>query len=129
MISFKNDVEGAGNLLQAVCHGASVSAGWWKEYEDMPEQYKPYWIGTKLALCHSEVSEALEGHRKGLMDEKLTHRSAIEVELADVLIRVFDLAGGLGLDVGGALAEKMDYNSTRADHKPEARAAKGGKSY
>jgi hypothetical protein len=39
-----------------------------------------------------------------------------------------DLAGKLDLDVGGALVEKFIYNTMRADHKPEARAAIGGKS-
>jgi hypothetical protein len=40
-----------------------------------------------------------------------------------------DMAGGLGLDVPGAIAEKLAYNQSRADHKPEARAAAGGKAF
>jgi NTP pyrophosphatase (non-canonical NTP hydrolase) len=71
----------------------------------------------------------MEGHRKGLMDDKLPHRPMIEVELADAMIRIADLAGALGLDLGGAIAEKMAYNATRADHRPESRAKAGGKSY
>jgi len=38
-------------------------------------------------------------------------------------------AGALNLDLGGAIAEKLAYNAQRADHKPEARAAAGGKTY
>jgi NTP pyrophosphatase (non-canonical NTP hydrolase) len=53
----------------------------------------------------------------------------IEVELADAVIRIADLAGALELDLGSAIAEKMAYNAQRADHKPEARAAAGGKSF
>ena len=38
-------------------------------------------------------------------------------------------AGALGLDLGGAIAEKMEYNRNRPDHKPENRKADGGKKY
>lgn len=50
-------------------------------------------VTKKLCLTHSELSEALEGHRKGLMDDKLTHQPMLEVELADAVIRIADLAG------------------------------------
>lgn len=43
--------------------------------------------------------------------------------------RIFDLAGAMGLDMGGAIAQKMDYNATREDHKIENRRAEGGKAY
>lgn len=46
-----------------------------------------------------------------------------------MLIRVFDLAGGLGLGVAGAMIEKLAYNQKRADHKRENRAAEGGKKF
>lgn len=45
------------------------------------------------------------------------------------MIRIFDMAGGLGLDVAGALVEKLAYNATRDDHKPENRRAEGGKRF
>jgi NTP pyrophosphatase (non-canonical NTP hydrolase) len=105
------------------------------------EQNKNWWVnittgeplernvGELLALVHSEVSEALEGHRKNLMDDHLPHRKMFEVELADVMIRVFDIAGGLGLDIGGAVAEKLSYNKRRADHKIENRLGENGKKY
>ncbi len=71
----------------------------------------------------------MEGHRKGLADDKLPHRLMVEVELADAVIRIADLAGALGLDLGGAIAEKLEYNRNRPDHKPENRNADGGKKY
>jgi NTP pyrophosphatase (non-canonical NTP hydrolase) len=80
-------------------------------------------------LIVSEVSEAMEGHRKNLPDDKLAHRPMVEVELADAVIRIFDLAGAKGYDIAGALVEKLQFNAKRADHKPENRAAEGGKAY
>lgn len=66
-----------------------------------------------LALIHSEISEAMEADRKDLMDDKLPHRKGLEVELADAFIRVCDMCAGLGLDLGGAVVEKLAYNETR----------------
>lgn len=75
------------------------------------------------------LSRAMEGHRKGLKDDKLPHRSMFEVELADALIRIFHIAGYLGLDLEGAYREKMSYNASRQDHTNAARNAPGGKKY
>lgn len=91
-----------GELVDA-CHGASVRAGWWHDLKTGEPLERN--VGELLCLVHSEVSEAMEGHRKDLMDDKLPHRKAIEVELADALIRIFDLGGGLNLDLAGALVE------------------------
>ncbi len=82
-----------------------------------------------MCLIHSEISEALEGHRKDLMDDKLTHRKMFEVELVDALIRIFDLAGAHNLDLEGAYREKMAYNLVRKDHTHESRKLEGGKKY
>ncbi len=86
-------------------------------------------FGIKLALIHSELSEALEGHRKDRMDDHLPHRKAVEVEFADTLIRIFSLAQWMGLDLSGAMMEKLEYNRKRADHKLENRAKEGGKKF
>lgn len=123
-------IASAAGLLVTVCHGASKAAGWWNDLETgAPLIERPHVVGEKLMLIVSEVSEAMEGHRKGLADDKLPHRPMIEVELADAVIRIADLAGALGLDLGGAIAEKMAYNASRPDHKPENRKADGGKKY
>ncbi len=86
-------------------------------------------VAKKLLLVHSETSEATEGYRKNLMDDKLPHRTMFEVELADIVIRVMDLAGACNLDLGGAMEEKIKYNSTRADHKKENRQKENGKKF
>lgn len=118
-----------GQELVRLCHGASKAAGWWNDLETgAPLVDRPHVVGEKLMLIVSEVAEAMEGHRKGLADDKLPHRPMVEVELADAVIRM-DLAGALGLDLGGAIAEKMEYNRNRPDHKPENRKAEGGKKY
>lgn len=113
------------NTAKEQIHAAQVKAGWYKN----PTTGRAITRNVMEMLCliHSEVSEAAEGYRKGLMDDKLSTRPMIEVELADVLIRIFDLAGYLDLDIGGALVDKLLYNLTRADHTLAARAADGGK--
>ena len=108
------------NELVNICHGASKAAGW----HDNPREE-----GTMIALIHSEVSEAMEGLRKDLMDDHLTHRKMAEVELADAIIRICDFAGLKGYDLQGAIFEKLEYNKNRADHKPENRAKNGGKKF
>ena len=107
------------------CH--SANAKWWQDIQtgERIERNK----GELLCLIHSEISEAMEGERKNLMDDKLPHRRMAEVELVDAMIRIFDYAGAFGYDLSGAYTEKMAFNASRADHSHASRAANNGKKF
>jgi len=117
------------NFIAHHAHRISEESGWWKDLETGQKINPDSVVPEKLCLIHSEISEAMEGHRKNLMDDKLPHRPMFEVELADAVIRIADIAEAMGLDVGGAIAEKMEFNASRPDHRPENRSKSNGKKY
>lgn len=92
------------NELAKEIYNNNVEKGFYEE---------PRSFGDRIALMHSELSEALEADRKDLMDDKLTHRKGTEVELADCLIRILDCAAYMDMDIHGAVMEKLAYNRTR----------------
>lgn len=113
------------NELAQVVHAANIK--WWQNIET-GEPIKRN-KGELIALIHSELSEALEGERKDLMDDKLPHRKMAEVELVDTIIRILDYGAGFGYDLQGAFDDKMRFNAQREDHKHEARRIAGGKQF
>lgn len=113
------------DALVADVHGRNVRAGWWTDINTgEPLDRNPYEL---IALCHSELSEAVEGIRKNRMDDHLPTRKMEEVEMADCVIRIADYCGGRGLDLGGAIDDKLAYNAKREDHKIENRLLPDGK--
>ena len=96
-------------------HSQSVAAGWY-----LSARKDQLATLARLALIHSEVSEATECVRESADPAKWIEWADIKgkpeglvVELADAVIRIADLAGWLGLDLEGAIARKLDYNLTR----------------
>lgn len=68
-------------------------------------------VGELLMLTTSELGEALEAHRKGRFG--LKQKDTFEDEIADTFIRLFDLCGGLGIDIEEQIQWKLGYNKTR----------------
>lgn len=94
--------------LQADIYRNAFDKGFWSDFASMPEEY---WYASKLALVHSEVSEAVEELR--LMKSMAEKKEAVTEELADVVIRVMDLAAGMNLDLAKAIVEKHERNKSR----------------
>lgn len=82
-------------------HRCAVEKGWWESGRSIPEL---------LCLIHSEVSEALEAYRNSIPEGD---KGCMSEELADVVIRVFDMSERLGIDIVAAVNKKYDYNLTR----------------
>jgi hypothetical protein len=113
--------------LVDLCYGNAKASGWHSTIGD--PKVEKYLKPAQLMLMVSEIAEAMEGERKGLMDDHIPNRPMAEVELADAIIRICDYCGRWGYDLGGAVVEKLEYNKSRADHKLENRAKEGGKKF
>lgn len=87
-------------------HTNAVEHGWWDNERS---------FGEVIALCHSELSEALEADRAGEPDLYFNGNKpeGVAVEMIDCVIRIFDWCGHAGIDVEGIIKTKHNYNATR----------------
>lgn len=119
------------NALAADIHQVAVAHGWWDTPPSFPEV---------IALCHSELSEALEQYRNGEDPQVVNYHfdrcgdvtkdacagcfggapkcglakpDGVPIELADAIIRILDFCGYAGIDIDAAIREKHEHNKTR----------------
>jgi NTP pyrophosphatase (non-canonical NTP hydrolase) len=110
------------NEITHAAHANSVDKGFWDDQKlavnatRLDRERVQRTIPEKLALIHSEVSEALEDYRDGVMVTTVDAKGkpvGFPSELADIVIRICDLAGALGIDLDAEIEQKMRYNADR----------------
>lgn len=92
------------NSLASDIYEANKAKGFWDKERN---------VGEMLMLVNTELSEALEAHRKDLMDDHLPEYKGFDVEIGDAMIRLFDMAGGLNIDLDTVISKKLEYNANR----------------
>lgn len=90
-------------------HKNAVEHGWWDEERS---------FGDIVALCHSELSEALEAYRNGEDMAWFDYANGgkpegMATELGDCVIRIFDFLAKEGIDIEAVLRFKHEYNIAR----------------
>jgi hypothetical protein len=105
------------SVLQRKCWKTAEDHGWHDQEPLVVDgEVQVANVGLKLALVHSELSEALEALRRGelMYYEEQGKPEGFGVELADAVIRILDMAESLGINIQSCLKKKNAYNETRS---------------
>lgn len=114
-------------LVQNRVHNSALEKGWWDDYrairdilsevnadQKLYKAFKLAWVMSKLNLVTSELGEATEGLRTGSPpDDKIPQFKSEVAEVADMIIRLMDLAEHEGWPLAEAIIAKIKYNATR----------------
>ncbi|MGK0740462.1 hypothetical protein ACSHWG_01035 [Leucobacter sp. Z1108] len=109
-------------IVQGKIREANASNGWHDRYHDIEfsgdDEAMTEHVLSKLALVGTEVAEAVEELRNGRGIREVYHSEGgkpegFPIELADTVIRLLDLAGMVGIDLGAAIRLKLKYNASR----------------
>ena len=81
----------------SLCHRLAREKGFWDKRRNM---------GEMLMLIVTEIAEAMESYRN-------RNEENFREEIADTFIRLFDLCGGLKIDIEKEILKKMKKNQLR----------------
>ena len=84
-------------------HDLAIEKGWYdgNSAREVPEL---------LCLIHAEISEALEGYRNKI---PIDQKGNLGEELADAVIRIWDMCEYLNIDIASEVNKKHEFNKTR----------------
>ncbi|MFA5050854.1 MAG: hypothetical protein WC499_01940 [Patescibacteria group bacterium] len=66
-------------------------------------------VAEKIALIHSEISEAFEAYRH----KNINGKNGLKEELGDAIQRILHLCGTLNIDVEKSILKKINSNKKR----------------